>query len=304
MTGDVDENNEPLYSASQVDPGSGEIYTKVGKIDPRTGKLIIIKIYIITQKDEKGRVKELDPKECTIDETTGRIITTKTVYVYQIIDPVTGETIDVDPDDPRLKGARTTVTQTMTLSGKIDPVTGRIKTEYGDIDPDTGDIDPSTAVRDPVTGQLILHYSQIDPSHFEDKSGNYTIEKETHDLPANIDIQTVNTHKFSTFGKDESPARGDEPKTFTEYTTSEHIKHQGYVSSSTPLSSKIPISQRSKKTPTPPVVVKTTTKQLLTKNDEGVTHNVEQEVENLGTGEVTFSTHTNKVRFILYVKFQ
>ncbi|CAH2056934.1 unnamed protein product, partial [Iphiclides podalirius] len=292
-TGEVDEDNQPLYSASQVDPGSGEIYTKLGKIDPRTGRLIIIKIFVITQKDEKGRVKEVDPRECTIDETTGRIITTKTVYLYQIIDPITGETIDVDPDDPRLKGARTTVTQTMTLSGKIDPITGRIKTEYGDIDPDTGDIDPSTAVRDPVTGQLILHYSQIDPSHFEDKSGNYTIEKETQDLPANIDIQTVNTHKFSTFGKDESPARGDEPKTFTEYTTSEHIRHQGYASS-TPLSSKIPVSQRTKKTPTPPVVVKTTTKQLLTKNEEGVTHNVEQEVENLGTGEVTFSTHTNK----------
>ncbi|XP_026728552.1 protein 4.1 homolog isoform X5 [Trichoplusia ni] len=293
-TGEVDEDNQPLYSASQVDTGTGEIYTKLGKIDPKTGRLIIIKIYVITQKDDKGRVKEVDPKECTIDETTGRIITTKTVYLYQIIDPITGETIDVDPDDPRLKGARTTVTQTMTLSGKIDPVTGRIKTEYGDIDPDTGDIDPSTAVRDPVTGQLILHYSQIDPSHFEDKSGNYTIEKETQDLPANIDIQTVNTHKFSTFGKDESPLRGDEPKTFTEYTTSEHIRHQGYVSSTTPPSSKIPVSQRSKKTPTPPVVVKTTTKQLLTKNDEGVTHNVEQEVENLGTGEVTFSTHTNK----------
>ncbi|XP_037873990.1 protein 4.1 homolog isoform X1 [Bombyx mori] len=293
-TGEVDENNELLYSASQVDPGSGEIYTKLGKVDPKTGRIVIVKIYVITQKDDKGRVKEVDPKECTIDETTGRIITTKTVYLYQIIDPITGETIDVDPDDPRLKGARTTVTQTMTLSGKIDPVTGRIKTEYGDIDPDTGDIDPSTAVRDPVTGQLILHYSQIDPSHFEDKSGNYTIEKETQDLPANIDIQTVNTHKFSTFGKDESPQRGDEPKTFTEYTTSEHIRHQGYVSSNTPLSSKIPVSQRAKKTPTPPVVVKTTTKQLLTKNEEGVTHNVEQEVENLGTGEVTFSTHTNK----------
>ncbi|XP_073962671.1 protein 4.1 homolog isoform X3 [Choristoneura fumiferana] len=293
-TGQVDEDNQPLYSASQVDPSTGEIYTKVGKIDGRTGRLIIVKIYVITQKDEKGRVKEVDPKECTIDETTGRIITTKTVYLYQIIDPITGETIDVDPDDPRLKGARTTVTQTMTLSGKIDPVTGRIKTEYGDIDPDTGDIDPSTAVRDPVTGQLILHYSQIDPSHFEDKSGNYTIEKETQDLPANIDIQKVNTHKFSTFGKDESPVRGDEPRTFTEFTTSEHIRHQGYVSSNTPLSSKIPVSQRAKKTPTPPVVVKTTTKQLLTKNDEGVTHNVEQEVENLGTGEVTFSTHTNK----------
>lgn len=303
-TGDVDEDKQPLYSVSQVDPGSGEIYTKVGKIDPRTGRLVIVKIFIITQKDDKGSVKEVDPKECTIDETTGRIITTKTVYLYQIVDPITGETIDVDPDDPRLKGARTTVTQTMTLSGKIDPVTGRIKTEYGDIDPDTGDIDPSTAVRDPVTGQLILHYSQIDPSHFGDKSGNYTIEKETEDLPANIDIQTVNTHKFSTFGKDESPARGDEPKTFTEYTTSEHIRHQGYVSSSTPNSSKIPISQRSKKTPTPPVVVKTTTKQLLTKNDDGVTHNVEQEVENLGTGEVTFSTHTNKVRLILYIRFE
>lgn len=303
-TGEVDEDNQPLFSASQIDPGTGEIYTKLGKIDSKTGRLIIIRIYIITQKDDKGRVKEVDPKECTIDETTGRIITTKTVYLYQIIDPLTGETIDVDPDDPRLKGARTTVTQTMTLSGKIDPVTGRIKTEYGDIDPDTGDIDPSTAVRDPVTGQLILHYSQIDPSHFADKSGNYTIEKETQDLPANIDIQTVNTHKFSTFGKDESPARGDEPKSFTEYTTSEHIKHQGYVSSSTPLSSKIPVSQRSKKTPTPPVVVKTTTKQLLTKNDEGVTHNVEQEVENLGTGEVTFSTHTNKVRLILYIIFE
>ncbi|CAH0760403.1 unnamed protein product [Diatraea saccharalis] len=292
-TGEVDENNQPLYSASQVDPGSGEIYTKLGRIDPISGRLVIVRIYIMTQKDDKGRVKEIDPKECTIDETTGRIITTKTVYLYQIVDPITGETIDVDPDDPRLKGARTTVTQTMTLSGKIDPVTGRIKTEYGDIDPDTGDIDPSTAVRDPVTGQLILHYSQIDPSHFEDKSGNYTIEKETQDLPANIDIQTVNTHKFSTFGKDESPARGDEPKTFTEYTTSEHIRHQGYASS-TPLSSKIPVSQRSKKTPTPPVVVKTTTKQLLTRNDDGLTHNVEQEVENLGTGEVTFSTHTNK----------
>lgn len=26
----------------------------------------------------------------------------------------------------------------MTLSGEIDPVTGRIKTEYGHIDPETG----------------------------------------------------------------------------------------------------------------------------------------------------------------------
>lgn len=38
----------------------------------------------------------------------------------------------------RIAGARTTVTQTMTLSGEIDPITGRIKTEYGHIDPETG----------------------------------------------------------------------------------------------------------------------------------------------------------------------
>lgn len=38
----------------------------------------------------------------------------------------------------RIAGARTTVTQTMTLSGEIDPLTGRIKTEYGHIDPETG----------------------------------------------------------------------------------------------------------------------------------------------------------------------
>lgn len=46
-----------------------------------------------------------------------------------------------------------------------------------------------------------------------------------------------------------------------------------------------------------PTVVKTTTKQVLTKNEDGVTHNVEEEVRNLGTGEVMFSTQEHKVRF-------
>lgn len=41
-----------------------------------------------------------------------------------MVDPVTGEVIQVDPNDPRVAGARTTVTQTMTLTGEIDPVTG------------------------------------------------------------------------------------------------------------------------------------------------------------------------------------
>jgi len=44
-----------------------------------------------------------------------------------------------------------------------------------------------------------------------------------------------------------------------------------------------------------PTVVKTTTKQVLTKNNDGVTHNVEEEVRNLGTGEVTYSTQEHKV---------
>lgn len=278
-TGQTDENNEPLFSASQIDPATGEIYTKVGRIDARTGRLIIIRVFIITQRDDSGKIKEIDPKDCSIDEKTGRIhnVTSKTVYVYQMVDPITGETIEVDPDDPRLMGARTTVTQTISLSGKIDPVTGRVKTEYGDIDPDTGDIEPSTAVRDPVTGQLILHYSQIDPTHFDDKSCNYSIEKETQDLPATFDIQKINTTKFSTFGKGESPSPPREEESRTVSPTS-----------------KIPVSKQPKGKPVP-TVVKTTTKQLLTRNQEGVTHNVHEEVENLGTGEVTFSTQTNKV---------
>jgi band 4.1-like protein 1/2/3 len=44
-----------------------------------------------------------------------------------------------------------------------------------------------------------------------------------------------------------------------------------------------------------PTVVKTTTKQVITKTDDGLTHNVEEEVKNLGTGEVTFSTQEHKV---------
>jgi len=49
-----------------------------------------------------------------------------------------------------------------------------------------------------------------------------------------------------------------------------------------------------------PTVVKTTTKQVLTKNNDGVTHNVEEEVRNLGTGEVTYSTQEHKVSKGLY----
>jgi band 4.1-like protein 1/2/3 len=53
-----------------------------------------------------------------------------------------------------------------------------------------------------------------------------------------------------------------------------------------------------------PTVVKTTTKQVITKNDDGLTHNVEEEVKNLGTGEITFSTQEHKViisRFVILI---
>ncbi len=129
-TGETDSSGQPLYATSQIDSESGEIYSKVGVVDPKTGKLILIKIILLTRKDPQGRPQEVDPESCDIDPVTGRVqnIFNKTVYVYNMIDPVTGEVVQVDPNDPRMAGARTTVTQTMTLSGKIDPVTGRIQT--------------------------------------------------------------------------------------------------------------------------------------------------------------------------------
>lgn len=275
-TGQVDEaTGEPLFATSQVDEESGEVYTKIAKVDPKTGRLILIKIILITKKDERGIPKEVDASTVDIDPTTGRIqnIFNKTVYVYNMVDPVTGEIIQVDPNDPRVAGARTTVTQTMTLTGEIDPITGRIKTEYGHIDPETGDIDPATAVTDPVTGKLILNYAQIDPSHF---GRDVTIVKET--VPISRDQffdgikhlgPTVVRHvsEGGDSSDDDMEQYGDETVTKTTTTT---VKNT-------------------------PTVVKTTTKQVLTKNEGGVTHNVEEEIHNLGTGEVLFSTQEHKV---------
>lgn len=160
----------------------------------------------------------------------------------------------------------------MTLTGEIDPVTGRIKTEYGHIDPETGDIDPATAVTDPVTGKLILNYAQIDPSHF---GRDVTIVKET--VPISRDQffdgikhlgPTVVRHVSEGASSDEDIPEGDETVTKTTTTTSKTGA---------------------------PTVVKTTTKQVLTKNEGGVTHNVQEQIHNLGTGEVLFSTQEHKV---------
>jgi len=44
-----------------------------------------------------------------------------------------------------------------------------------------------------------------------------------------------------------------------------------------------------------PKVVKTTTKQLVVKDSEGVTENIEEKIEDMASGEVQMSTHVNKV---------
>lgn len=146
-TGDHDESGEPLFSVSEVHKDSGEVYTKVGKVDPKTGRLVIVRVYLVSKRDENGKPQDVDLKTVEFDEKTGRIlnVVTNTIYVYKMVDPITGEVVQVDPNDPRISGARTTVTSILTLTGEIDSETGRIKTEYGHIDPNTGDIDPAVS---------------------------------------------------------------------------------------------------------------------------------------------------------------
>lgn len=276
-TGEVDSaSGEPLFAVSQVDPDSGEVYSKVGRIDPKTGKLVLIKIILLTKRDHLGRPQEVDPATCEVDQVTGRIrnIFNKTVYVYNMVDPVTGEIVQVDPNDPRVAGARTTVTQTMTLSGEIDEVTGRIKTEYGHIDPETGDIDPATAVLDPVTGKLILNYAQIDPSHF---GKEVSVTKETVPISRDEFFDGIKHLGKNALRRD------------SEASSDEDVAAYGANANGASSSGKV------SKYVSAPTVVKTTTKQVMTKNEDGVTHNVEEEIRNLGTGEVVFSTQEHKV---------
>ncbi|XP_075221346.1 erythrocyte membrane protein band 4.1 like coracle isoform X2 [Lycorma delicatula] len=54
------------------------------------------------------------------------------------------------------------------------------------------------------------------------------------------------------------------------------------------------IEETSELRPGGPKIVKTTTKQSVVKDREGVTQNIEEKVENLQSGEVTLSTHTSK----------
>lgn len=272
---------EPLYASTQTDPDSGNTYTKVVRINPKTGRIVIVRILFINKLDDQGRPEEVDPATCEIDPVSGRILKllNKTIYVYNMIDPVTGEVIQVDPNDPSLAGARTTVTQTMTLTGDFDPITGRIKSDYGDIDPNTGDIDPATAIRDPVTGKLILNYAQIEPSHFG-KQAQVSTVSETVPITREQFFEGVKSMgKQAAFPK----SKADELNTDASHTT--HTAAAFHSS-----------DNATKKGTTAPKVVQTTTKQVLTKDDNSLTHNVEEQICNLDTGEIKLSTQEHKVK--------
>lgn len=273
-TGEQDVTGEPLFAVSELNRETGEVYTKVAKLDKKTGRLVIVRVFLVTKRDERGKPQDLDLKTVEFDEKTGRIlnVVTNTIYVYKMVDPITGEIVQVDPNDPRISGARTTVTQTLTLTGEIDPITGRIKTEYGHIDPNTGEIDPATAVKDPVTGRLILNYADIDPSHF---GKSVSITKET------------------------VPITREQFYEGTKHLGTHVLSHDGESDDGTPIDVDEELVRRSyggNKFNGTPTVVKTTTKQVITRGDDGVTHNVEEKVQNLGTGEVTYSTQEHKVR--------
>lgn len=276
-TGENDAAGEPLFAVSEINRDNGEVYTKVAKVDKKTGRLVIVRVLLVSKRDERGKPQDVDLKTVEFDEKTGRIVNvvTNTIYVYKMVDPITGEIVQVDPNDPRISGARTTVTQTLTLTGEIDPITGRIKTEYGHIDPNTGEIDPATAVKDPVTGKLILNYADIDPSHF---GKSVSITKET------------------------VPITREQFYEGTKHLGTHVLSHDGEDDDGTPIDVDDELIKKAyggNKFNGTPTVVKTTTKQVITRGDDGVTHNVEEKVQNLGTGEVTYSTQEHKVRLSL-----
>lgn len=99
-SGEID--GETIYVASQIDEDTNEVFTKVAKVDPKTGKLVLIKIVLITKKDERGVPKEVPASSVERDPSSGAIrnVFNKTVYVYNMVDPITGEVIQVHPDDP------------------------------------------------------------------------------------------------------------------------------------------------------------------------------------------------------------
>lgn len=126
-----------------------------------------------------------------------------------------------------------------------------------------------------MTGKLILNYADIDPSHF---GKDVTITKET--VP-------ISREQF--------------------FEGTKHLGQHLLVSDEegTPIDVDEDLKRAygSKFNNGTPTVVKTTTRQVITRGDDGITRNVEEKVQNLGTGEVTFSTQEHKVRQLIWDNF-
>lgn len=137
-----------------------------------------------------------------------------------------------------------------------------------------GDISEETAVTDPVTGKKILNYAQIDPTHF---GREVTIQTTTTPISRDQFFEGIKHLGPSVVKQVEGASSDDDMEQYGDETVRTTTTTTTSGKSSTPT------------------VVKTTTKQVLTKNDGGVTHNVEEEIHNLGTGEVLFSTQEHKV---------
>lgn len=125
---------------------------------------------------------------------------------------------------------------------------------------------------------MILNYAQIDPSHFGQA---VTVTKETIPITRDEFYDGIKHMGKNALRRDSEASSDDDVAQYgTDVSGPEGTKLGKFVST--------------------PTVVKTTTKQVLTKNEDGVTHNVEEEVRNLGTGEVMFSTQEHKVRLFLF----
>ena len=73
--GDYDESTgEPLFSVTEINRDNGEVYTKVGKVDPKTGRLVIVRVYMVNKRDERGKSTEVDLKSVEYDPRSGRIM--------------------------------------------------------------------------------------------------------------------------------------------------------------------------------------------------------------------------------------
>ncbi|CAH1977579.1 unnamed protein product [Acanthoscelides obtectus] len=146
-----------------VDPVSGIIESKYGKIDPQNKKVIT--------KDRSGKTNVTPIK---LDESTGQIYINDNVVDVKTgkVDPNLSQVINiVDPQHPAV--IVTTITTTKhPESGAIDMANGRQETTNGKIIPETGEIVTKIGTihlkfmrittRDPKTGQLHERSIQID----------------------------------------------------------------------------------------------------------------------------------------------